>query len=143
MDNRTRNLLTAVGLLLPLLGIVLFYMFSVLPQKQEVERLESQVSQNEQLISVLEEKKSNKQAETYDTNALQQMVPVKPLVDQFILDLNQAELLSNSSIQQLDFVDEVLNPEQYGEISSEDNADQTGQESDVAEESPEETTQED
>ncbi len=142
MDNRTRNLLTAVGLLLPLLGIVLFYMFSVLPQKQEVERLESQVSQNEQLISVLEEKKNSKQDETYDTNALQQKVPVKPLVDQFILDLNQAELVSKSSIQQLDFVDEVLNPEQYAEISSEDKADQTGKESDVPEESSEETTKE-
>ena len=121
MDNRTRNLLTSIGLLLPLLGLVLFFMFSILPQKGEVERLESQVSQNEELIAVLEEKQTTKQEEVYDTNALQKMVPVKPLVDQFVLNLNQAELVSKSNIKQLDFVDEVLNPEQYtGEPSEEE-----------------------
>lgn len=128
MDNRTRNLLTAVGLLLPILGLVLFYMFSVLPQKQEVERLEAQVSQNEDVIRVLEEKENNKQAESFDTNALQRMVPVKPLVDQFILDLNQAELVSRSKIQQLDFVDEVLNPAQYAEESTSEETSEDGQE---------------
>ncbi|MDP4550459.1 hypothetical protein Q9251_06150 [Alkalihalobacillus macyae] len=134
MDNRTRNLLTAVGLLLPILGLVLFYMFSFLPQKQEVERLETQVSQNEDVIRVLEEKADDKQDESYDTNALQRMVPVKPLVDQFILDLNQAELVSRSKIQQLDFVDEVLNPEQYAKEASEEPANTDGQENQPSEE---------
>ncbi|TKD70293.1 hypothetical protein [Pseudalkalibacillus hwajinpoensis] len=141
MDNRTRNLLTAVGLLLPILGLVLFYMFSVLPQKQEVERLEAQVSQNEDVIRVLEEKENNKQAESYDTNALQRMVPVKPLVDQFILDLNQAELVSRSKIQQLDFVDEVLNPDQYAEESTSEETSEDGQENPPDEET-EETNEE-
>ncbi|MDQ0481432.1 hypothetical protein [Guptibacillus hwajinpoensis] len=138
MDNRTRNLLTAVGLLLPILGLVLFYMFSFLPQKQEVERLETQVSQNEDVIRALEEKADDKQDESYDTNALQRMVPVKPLVDQFILDLNQAELVSRSKIQQLDFVDEVLNPEQYAEESdSEESANAEAQENQPSEETGE------
>ena len=143
MDNRTRNLLTAVGLLLPILGLVLFYMFSVLPQKQEVERLETQVSQNEDVIRALEEKEDGKQVESYDTNALQRMVPVMPLVDQFILDLNQAELVSRSKIQQLDFVDEILNPEQYAEESApEESANAEGQENEPSE-ATEETIEED
>ncbi|MDO6656021.1 hypothetical protein [Anaerobacillus sp. 1_MG-2023] len=127
MDNRTRNLLTSIGLLIPLLGLVLFFMFSILPQKGEVERLESQVSQNKELIAVLEEKQTSTQEEVYDTNALQKMVPVKPLVDQFVLDLNQAELVSKSNIKQLDFVDEVLNPEQYAEEASEEETVESGE----------------
>lgn len=138
MDNRTRNLLTAVGLLLPVLCLVLFYMFTVLPQKREVERLETQVSQNEDVIQALEEKEDGKQDESYDTNALQRMVPVKPLVDQFILDLNQSELVSRSKIQQLDFVDEVLNPEQYAEENaSEESSNADGQENQPNEETGE------
>ncbi|WP_270179454.1 hypothetical protein [Alkalihalobacillus sp. CinArs1] len=133
MDNRTRNLLTLVGLLILVLGVTMFYFYSVAPKKQEVNRLERQVEQNEELIELLQAKEEQK-VDAFDTTLLQRKVPVKPLVDQFILDLNRAELVSKSSIHQLDFVDDVLNTEEFSEEDEEEAAEESTEENDIPEE---------
>lgn len=126
MDNRTRNLLTVVGLLILVFGVTMYYFYGVAPKKQEVLRLEKQVEQNEKLIALLQAKEDEK-VDAFDTTVLQRKVPVKPLVDQFILDLNRAELVSKSNIHKLDFSDDALNTDQFSNEEEGVNEDSEGE----------------
>ncbi|MCA0986219.1 hypothetical protein [Guptibacillus algicola] len=126
MDNRTRNLLTVVGLLLLVFGVTMYYFYGVAPKKQEVLRLEKQVEQNEKLIALLQAKEDEK-VDAFDTTVLQRKVPVKPLVDQFILDLNRAELVSKSNIHKLDFSDDALNTDQFSNENEDENESSEGE----------------
>ncbi|WP_377888304.1 hypothetical protein [Alkalihalobacillus sp. R86527] len=133
MDNRTRNLLTVVGLLILVFGVTMYYLYGVVPKKQEVLRLEKQVEQNEELITLLQAKEDEK-VDAFDTTLLQRKVPVKPLVDQFILDLNRAELVSKSNIHKLDFSDDALNTAEFSDAN-----DGEGEKAGSEEENSEET----
>ncbi|MBO1514762.1 hypothetical protein [Metabacillus bambusae] len=47
----------------------------------------------------------NEEKPVSNTFSLQQKVPITPLVDQFVLDLEKAEIISNSTIQLIEFTE--------------------------------------
>lgn len=88
------------------------YLLLLSPANQRIEQIESTLALLDKQINIL----STSEQEEPITNSysLQKQVPVKPLVDQFVLDLEKAEVVSNSEIQTIEFAEdgEQLSSEQ-------------------------------
>ncbi|MFC4320953.1 hypothetical protein [Litchfieldia salsa] len=82
------------------------YLTSILlidPIELEIDRLESNVVMQEKLIDTLKQKQSNADTPVVSSTEIQKKIPVIPLVEQLILDIEQAEAVSNSEIVNLAF----------------------------------------
>ncbi|WP_456278113.1 LysM peptidoglycan-binding domain-containing protein [Bacillus sp. AK128] len=93
----------------------------------ETTLLNSSLKVEEQQTSILEEKLNASQEQTLEsTNTLQQKIPVDPLVEQLILDLEKAETVSNSFISSMSFTDgsftQSSSLEQYQQFLAKDQA---------------------
>ncbi len=118
----SKKLLTYVGLgisLLLVIGGVYAYFGLLSPLHQRIESVDMEMKQQEVLL-----KKANDSAVTTQTSentfALQEEVPVKPLVDQLMLQFEKAEVLSDSLILTMDFSDGETSEEE--EVVAEDEA---------------------
>lgn len=105
-SRKTVIFLTLI-VLLSFLGFALTYWFYFLPQQDRIAALKQSISEEEQLISKLEQSHGTGDGEILTrTTALQERLPVAPLIDQFILDLEEVEILSGSTITSFSFTDE-------------------------------------
>lgn len=85
------------------------YFVFLQPLKNEVKSVKTQLETEEKLYDVMAQRftdSSNKVVE--QTSALQRMLPVQPFLEQFILDLEKAEVISNSLITTMSFSDADL-----------------------------------
>lgn len=79
-----------------------FYFFPSI--KKEVETASEQLGFEQRMLKSVQENVSQPlQDEDFDMKAFQRQVPVKPLVDQFIFDLEKAEVYSDSFISSYSF----------------------------------------
>ncbi|MCR8850127.1 pilus assembly protein PilO [Rossellomorea sp. SC111] len=93
---------TLVVLFLTFGGIWYFY----LPVKNQKENLQSEIQTERQLIKALDSKiGSIKQDSFENSSSLQQKVPVKPLTQQLLIDLQKAEIVSDSFITSIEFTE--------------------------------------
>jgi type IV pilus assembly protein PilO len=102
--SKKEKLILFVGILLvvSLIAIAQFMMLS--PLKSDLEMKEQSLQSEQKLLDAITQKKAdetNKVVE--DTRELQKMVPVTPLQEQFILDLDRAENVSNSLVKSMSF----------------------------------------
>jgi type IV pilus assembly protein PilO len=82
------------------------YYFSYLPVLHAKTIKQDELNTENKLISVTEQKVKKIQTNTFEsTNALQIKVPVKPLTDQLVLDLDKAETISGSFIKEVAFTE--------------------------------------
>jgi type IV pilus assembly protein PilO len=83
------------------------YLYVLKPLKQKEETLLSQLVTEQQLLQQIRNEEAKKR-EGLGLSAveLQKKLPTKPLVDQFILDLEQAEVVSDSFISKISFENE-------------------------------------
>jgi type IV pilus assembly protein PilO len=83
------------------------YLYVLKPLKQKEETLSSQLVTEQQLLQQIRNEEAKKR-EGLGLSAveLQKKLPTKPLVDQFILDLEQAEVVSDSFISKISFENE-------------------------------------
>jgi type IV pilus assembly protein PilO len=80
------------------------YYFYLSPKKQEVETQTANLKAEKQLLAQLQEKATGKDPVTAESIAvLQRKVPVKAQLEQLILDLEQAEVVSDSLITSMTF----------------------------------------
>ena len=80
------------------------YYFYLSPKKQEVETQTADLKSEKQLLATLQEKATGKDPVTAESIAvLQRKVPVKAQLEQLILDLEQAEVVSDSLITSMTF----------------------------------------
>ncbi|WP_394137534.1 LysM peptidoglycan-binding domain-containing protein [Cytobacillus oceanisediminis] len=87
-----------------ILGLGYYYWFHLIPLKDRVEGLTQSIKSEEVQISQLEkDPKSTGNELANQTAFLQQMLPVAPILDQFILDLEKAEISSGSLITSFSF----------------------------------------
>ncbi|WP_409251518.1 hypothetical protein V1502_15415 [Bacillus sp. SCS-153A] len=85
-----------------ILAVVYFLMYN--PVQKEIAVRAQELETEEKLISILEEKTSNIEQETFQNSiSLQKKVPVKPMTEKLILDLEKAETISNSFISSIQF----------------------------------------
>lgn len=96
-------ILFMVIVLLSLLGYTKF----IRPLEQEAELLESDLSTEQQLLKSASEKAGMPAAQMIQSSVeLQKRLPVKPFTEQFLLELEKAEVVSNSLILSMQFSDE-------------------------------------
>ncbi|MFE8703446.1 LysM peptidoglycan-binding domain-containing protein [Cytobacillus sp. FJAT-54145] len=124
----------SIAILSVLLLIVLFvgvYFLYIQPKKTQVETKETELNTEQQMLSVLQNKISQTNSNTFQSTVeLQKHVPVKPLLEKLLLDIEKAEVLSNSFVVSMDFGDGEMNvPEEQDlveeyedELSGEDEA---------------------
>jgi type IV pilus assembly protein PilO len=95
-------LLFGTLLLVVLFVFAQFYLLS--PLKSDLDTKEQSLVTEQKLLDVITQKKSEETTKVVeDTRELQKKVPVSPLQEQFILDLEQAETVSNSKILSMGF----------------------------------------
>jgi type IV pilus assembly protein PilO len=93
-------------------GIFYTQFFYVNPLKSDL-KLKNQTLDSEQnLLNSMGQKKNNADTTKTNTRELQKRLPVEPLQDQFILDLEQAETVSDSQIKSMSFTNDVQNDTQ-------------------------------
>jgi type IV pilus assembly protein PilO len=100
--NEKKIMLFVVVIVILLMTLVYFNYVS--PLRADVQAKEQRLSANKQLYATILEQKSQLQDSIEeDTELLQKRLPVQPLIDHFILELEKAELLSNSLVSQMSF----------------------------------------
>ncbi|MEH7119723.1 hypothetical protein V7128_20240 [Neobacillus vireti] len=102
--SKLDKIIIGSGALLIVSVIVYAQFFSLSPLKSDLS-LKRQTLQTEQklLEAVSEKKAETASSKPEDTAELQKRVPVQPLEEQFILDLEKAETVSNSRIKTMSF----------------------------------------
>lgn len=103
--SKRDKFLLATILLLLVLFISYAQFFYLNPLKSDLQVKEKTLNaEQKQLESLNQNQSGEKSTETINTSELQQQLPVKPLQDQFILDLEKAETVSNSQINSMRFL---------------------------------------
>lgn len=109
-------------LLVLLLGALIFagYSFYLGPRKTNLEMKEKTLKSEQVLLeAVSAQSKGSEEMMFENTVELQKRVPVKPLTEKFVLDIQKAEVVSNSFVTNVSFAD--------GELKAETNTDQAKQ----------------
>ncbi|WP_113930166.1 hypothetical protein [Bacillus sp. P14.5] len=76
------------------------------PVQKEIALREQELETEEKLISLLEEKTTNIEQETFQSSiSLQKKVPVKPMTEKLLLDLEKAETISTSFVSSIQFAE--------------------------------------
>lgn len=94
------------------------YYFWLNPLKTEIELTKNELSTEEKLYETLADRVSNENNEVIEnTMKLQRKLPVEPFLEQFLLDLEKAEVISNSFIEQMTFADADMNAKEIIETT--------------------------
>jgi type IV pilus assembly protein PilO len=102
--SKKHKLILLVGILLIILLVVFAQFFKLSPLKSDLETKEQTLATEQKLLESITQKKLDETKKvTEDTKELQKKVPVSPLQEQFILDLEKAENVSNSKIGSMSF----------------------------------------
>ncbi|MEH7112092.1 pilus assembly protein PilO [Neobacillus niacini] len=102
--SKKHKLSLLIGILLIVLLVVFAQFLKLSPLKSDLETKEQTLASEKKLLDVVSEKKLDETKQvTEDTRELQKKVPVSPLQEQFILDLEKAENVSNSKIISMSF----------------------------------------
>ncbi|WP_075982455.1 LysM peptidoglycan-binding domain-containing protein [Bacillus massilinigeriensis] len=101
-----KNKLVTVLLAILIIGSIGagIYFLAISPKLEELHQKEQELKTQEQILSTLQNKISATKTNTFEsTVALQKSVPVKPLSEQLILDIEKAEVVSGSFVVNMDF----------------------------------------
>jgi len=102
--SKKDKLILGVAALLLVLLIVYAQFFSLSPLKSDLGLKQKSLTSEQKLLDIVSQKKAeDTKTMVKDTRELQKILPVKPLQEQLILDLEKAETLSNSKISSMGF----------------------------------------
>lgn len=88
------------------------YFFVLYPKIGLIERKESELNTQQKILSALQSNMVSSNENTFEsTSSLQKLVPVKPLEQQFLLDIEKAEVVSGSFVSQMGFSEAELTEE--------------------------------
>ncbi|WP_400242644.1 hypothetical protein AB3U99_16545 [Niallia sp. JL1B1071] len=104
MNLERNRLLTIISTLIIICILAGMYFFYLQPKILENNKKNNQIETEQQLLSAIEtniqEKKESGEKNTFE---LQKSIPIKPLTDQLLIDIEKAELLSETTIQNMVF----------------------------------------
>ena len=121
--NNKRTLIASVCVILILALLAGEYFLFLKPLKSEIKTFKTQLETEEKLYDVMGQRLADSTNEVVEqTSTLQKKLPVLPFLEQFLLDLEKAEVISNSLITNMTFSDADLNLEEIDqeELTSED-----------------------
>jgi len=106
--SKRDKLILGAGALLLVLLIVYAQFFSLSPLKSDLGLKKQTLTTVQKLLDVISQNKAEDTQKTAeDTRELQKILPVKPLQEQLLLDLEKAETLSNNKISSMGFSKEA------------------------------------
>lgn len=95
------------GILLILAIIAFGYITFIQPLRSTIQQKELELDSQQKLLEVIESRDIESSGELLESSVmLQRHIPVEPMLEQFILDLEMAETVSNSHILSITFADE-------------------------------------
>ncbi|MCQ6273521.1 LysM peptidoglycan-binding domain-containing protein [Bacillus sp. V3B] len=101
---------TIIGMIILLtLLIVGIYFFVLYPKMGLIDQKEKELKTQQQLLSVLESKRVEPTKNKFASTSIQELVPVKPLTEQLLLDIEKAEVVSGSFVSRMSFADSEVN----------------------------------
>lgn len=103
--NKKQLFLLGSTFLILILLFTFLYFFLFDPVKKEVVAKTSELKNEEQILSMVQAKAGTGAVNFESTTELQKRLPVQPLTDQFVLNLEKAEVVSNSFIIDMEFTD--------------------------------------
>ena len=102
--SKIDKIIVGSGAFLIVIMIVYFQFFSLSPLRSDLSIKQQTLKTEQRLLDVVTQKKTETaDSKPEDTVELQKKVPVQPLQEQFILDLEKAETVSNSEIKTMSF----------------------------------------
>ncbi|RLQ98054.1 hypothetical protein [Falsibacillus albus] len=120
-------------------GVILFgvYFLFLKPMNDQVEIRTKELSAEGKLIKVVKQKVSEIKQNTFEsTVSLQMKVPVKSATENLLLDLEKAEVVSQSTIQSLEFADGDISQTLQADTSKLSHDDQVKDSSDSSPKTP-------
>ncbi|MEC1696830.1 LysM peptidoglycan-binding domain-containing protein [Schinkia azotoformans] len=107
--NNKRTLIAIVCVVLIVALIAGEYFLFLKPLKNEVKTVKTQLETEEKLYEAMAQRVADSTNEVLEqTSTLQKKLPVQPFLEQFLLDLEKAEVISNSLITNMSFSDGEL-----------------------------------
>ena len=102
--SKIDKIIVGSGAFLIVIVFVYSQFFSLSPLKSDLSIKEQALKSEQKLLEVVNQKKlDTNKSKPENTVELQKKVPVEPLQEQFILDLEKAETVSNSKIKTMSF----------------------------------------
>ena len=121
LENKLLLLISGV-ILLALLFTGLYF-FLLYPLQGEIALKETELANEERLLATINEKSVGANPISFEsTTELQKKLPVKPLTDQFVRDLEKAEIVSNSEIQSMTFAESDVTIQEANDAADTTNA---------------------
>ena len=103
--SKKEKMIVGTVILVLILYLVLLQLYFLSPLKSDLQTKQQQLQSEQKLVETMQKKSGNNQTADANTTELQKEIPVKPLQDQLILDLQQAEAVSNSLIKSMSFTE--------------------------------------
>ncbi|GMB07468.1 pilus assembly protein PilO [Thermolongibacillus altinsuensis] len=86
--------------------LFLLYLYTLKPMKDRIEQLESELKTEQTLLKTIQAKQNEQNDERLlSVVELQKRVPVQPFFEQFLLEIEKAEVVSNSLVSNMTFSD--------------------------------------
>jgi type IV pilus assembly protein PilO len=129
--TENKRLLTYIALgviVLFLVGGVYGYFGVLSPLHQKIESVDAEMQQQKTFLDHAEAPMAVATQDSENTFALQEEVPVRPLVDQLMLQFEKAEVLSDSLILTMDFSDGEASEDEEEVAAEEETAEETASE---------------
>ncbi|MEH7332711.1 hypothetical protein V7161_08750 [Neobacillus drentensis] len=102
--SKLDKIIVAGGSLVIILVFVYAQFLSLTPLKSDLASKQQELKTEEKLLDMMTNKKSDtEKTEPENTSELQKQLPVMPLQEQVLLDLEKAETVSNSQIKSMSF----------------------------------------
>jgi type IV pilus assembly protein PilO len=121
--SKRQILLLFLALIIMGAFFAVLYLYTLKPLYSRIDELNATVSNEKQLLAALQAQVAKQQTDiTESVVELQKKVPVKPLVEQLLLDLEKAEVVSGSFISSMVFNEtaEINTSEQQAEANNTD-----------------------
>jgi type IV pilus assembly protein PilO len=102
--NMKPKLLLAISVVIVVIAAGSLYFLFLSPKLDELERKETELKTEQQLLTAIENNAASRQANSFSSTVeLQKRVPVKPLIEQLLLDIEKAEVVSGSFVAEMQF----------------------------------------
>lgn len=135
--NKKQLFLLGGTFLILVLLFTFLYFFLFDPVKKEGVAKTSELKNEEQILSMVQAKAGTGAVIFESTTELQKKLPVQPLTDQFVLNLEKAEVVSNSFIIDMEFTDGETSAE-TAQVEEPETTEDTTESSDADEQDSEE-----
>ncbi|MDF2945870.1 MAG: Pilus assembly protein PilO [Bacillales bacterium] len=115
--SKKETVIIVVGFMFLLSLIVASYLIIIQPKREEINALDEEIKTTQKLLTIYDLKPNNNQGNEYkNINQLKAKVPVSPLFEKFMYDVEKSELISESIVINMELQDEQdatqLNKEQ-------------------------------